>query len=60
MVEWFLIGFVVGLWVGSRMAAYKFTSSATEPWGVEWRGRVYEVKERPGIWRHRQRWWWVW
>ncbi len=38
--------FVIGAWVGAMLGAYKFTSTADEPYGVWWRGKVYDVTRR--------------
>ena len=37
---------IIGMWIGGKLGAYKFTSTAHEPYGVEWNGRVYDVTER--------------
>jgi len=38
--------FVVGVWVGAMLGAYKFTSTADEPYGVSHLGKVYDVTRR--------------
>ena len=41
-----LLGIALGIWIGSHLGANKFTSTAHEPYGVEWNGKVYDVTER--------------